>query len=1172
MEIKTNEMKPAKSCDVTRGHEHYLSHILLLEQASPIALKAIIKREENKCGKDIGILLNENRDTFKTQYETEFLQLFQGDVVNDDIDTWDTLQLCAVTLALFKSDLTEPEVKAIQCIYDHRKDIEHYVERASLTYNTYKEKQHLLHEQLLELITLIDDQANLDCKRMVFSFESKSMQFSEPQIDKLTRTNDIKTHLKIAIDVVVVTENDITGEENDLDLQTTGQMFTEELQNTNVYINDSAILACKLSIPTDENVEWRKNSKPVKVSNNLVVVSNNENHWLAIFRASLEDTGQYTCVCGNISTSADLIVVDEALGVVIDLPVKIEAIENGNINITWKVNRLTRKPDWRHKGELLQSSGRKVILSKGTTHELMITNVSLHDEGEYTVNFENVSSKTTVQVQGETDLIHRKQIQEKLYRNWVRGALALKYLKIGLEGFSDKAVIEQHRDLMKTFGNTCNTCTMESLFPHKKNLCPRQRKYQCLCTKNHNKSRQMCPNGGFCGNFYDEIVCKHRFQNPLFMNTDVQNWSSDPWSVATCFINTTGYKGKQSAKDVDCSGLLSMCINNIYIENMLGKDIIDGEKDAFTKARKSRNDILHNPNYELSENELNIFIKGFKEVLEIKDKHGNTPLKGEPSVENALYLLDKLQQNQIEINLEHEIKQLREHGMLTLDEKYKTAKEQHELKLQRIAQQIKDQEEELGLMLNLRYSGKQNNPKETFLLELQISVIAKSGEKSPDGNRRVYEVMKDYINNDDRSSDTPVYHLLNYIKAIKECHIVGISPTYQSSTDIQIKCLSSEAMENFLKSINCNAFQQELFKLRRWLHVQYDIDSHDIIANCSQNGLEKAKQRLHFTDVTRIMTCTEHQNTQCTLYCPDHDMFFCTACRESRHGTCLGIKQVISERSYVEQKRRLNIKSIKGTYNVRIDNALINRDKNDQDECGITSMCMLPNSELLLADFGNNKLKKLNSSYKVISYCGVPEDRYLYSVCYIGNDIVVAVLRGNSIQYVNVSSNVSLRQLVKLDHDCLGLACHGDTLYINSGDKIYKYDENCTQQQVLYPYPHKVSSPFIVVSDNGYRLYFSADKGLTTIDCKGNLLFSEQVDGYKIFDSCIADEGIVLVLDAANNVHQLDYNGKKHWTVDNMPLEMLVPFSMCFDRERCRLIVGGFEGMIYVYKCEYLPS
>jgi obscurin-RhoGEF protein len=88
-----------------------------------------------------------------------------------------------------------------------------------------------------------------------------------------------------------------------------GQMFTEELQNKNVYINDSAILTCKLNLPTYENVEWRKNYKPVEISNNLMVMSKNGNHWLAISRASLEDTGQYTCVCGHISTTADLTVI-----------------------------------------------------------------------------------------------------------------------------------------------------------------------------------------------------------------------------------------------------------------------------------------------------------------------------------------------------------------------------------------------------------------------------------------------------------------------------------------------------------------------------------------------------------------------------------------------------------------------------------------------------------------------------------------------------------------------------------------------------------------------------------------------------------------------------------------------------------------------------------------------
>ncbi|XP_060583146.1 uncharacterized protein LOC132739440 [Ruditapes philippinarum] len=665
------------SFDITRGHEHYLSHILLLEQASPIALKAIIKREEKKCEKHIGILLNENRDAFTTQYEIEYLQLFQIDNVNGDIDTWDTLQMCAVTLVLFKSDLTEPEVKAIQCIYDQRKDIEHYAECASLTLNTYNEKQQLLHEQLLELIMQIDDHAKFDCKRMMFSFEPKSMKLSETQIDKLTQTNDIKTHLKIAIDVDVVKENDSIGEDYDQKLQTKGQMFTDELQNKHVHINDSVILTCKLNLPTEENVEWRKDYKPVEISNNLMVMSKNGNHWLVISRASLEDTGQYTCVYGHISTSADLTVTDEELNVVVHFPVKIEVIENGNIDIVCKVNLLTSKPVWRHKGKLLQSSGRKVIQAKGSTHKLMITNVTLDDEGEYTVDFGNVSSKTTVQIQVETDLIHRKQITQELYRNWMRGALALKYLKIGLEGFFDKAVHKQHNDLMKTLGNSCSTCTEESLLPHKQDQCPRQRKHQCLCTKGQKqKSRRMCPNEGFCGNVYNQIVCYHRFQDPSFTNTDVQKWSNDPWSIATCFINSTGYKGKQSAKEVDCSGLLSMCINNIYIEIMLGGVTIDGKKDAFSKAREAINDIRHSPNYELSENQLNMFIRIFKEVLEIKDNHGNTPLKGEPGVEEAIRLLDMVQQNQIEVNLEHETRELGEHGISRLEKKYQTAKQQ----------------------------------------------------------------------------------------------------------------------------------------------------------------------------------------------------------------------------------------------------------------------------------------------------------------------------------------------------------------------------------------------------------------------------------------------------------------------------------------------------------------
>ncbi|XP_060584650.1 uncharacterized protein LOC132740701 [Ruditapes philippinarum] len=507
----------------------------------------------------------------------------------------------------------------------------------------------------------------------------------------------------------------------------------------------------------------------------------------------------------------------------------------------------------------------------------------------------------------------------------------------------------------------------------------------------------------------------------------------------------------------------------------------------------------------------------------------------------------------------------------------------HELKLQLIEQQIKDKENELGLMLNLRSAGKQNNLKEHFLLDLQIKVIAKNGEKNAEGNQRIYEVMRDYIKDNDgmtcspfgeRSTDTPVCHLVDFIKAIKKCRIIDISVTDQSSTDIQINCPSSKAMEDFLKSVISNEFQQKLFGLRRWLQVQYGIESHDIIANCSSNGMEKAKQHLHLTDVTRSMTCAEHQNTQCTLYCPDHDTFLCTACKGSRHGTCLGIKQVTSESSYVEQKLSLDIKSIKGTYNVKKNKTLKKKDTNDQHRCIISKICMFPNREILIYDSKNKGLKYLNSLYQVVSYCAL--SKHIYFLCYIGNNTAVVGLDINSIQYVDVSDNINLRKLVTLDHDCLCLACHGDTLYINSGYGIYKYDKYCKQRQDIYFYsiePHMFSEHSVAISDNGERLYFNANTGLTTIDAKGNHIFtSSQFVEYKIRDICIAAAGIVLVLDKTNTLHQLDYTGKKHRTVYKIPFTHLYACSICFDRDRCRLIVGGLEDKIYIYKCQFLPN
>jgi hypothetical protein len=47
----------------------------------------------------------------------------------------------------------------------------------------------------------------------------------------------------------------------------------------------------------------------------------------------------------------------------------------------------------------------------------------------------------------------------------------------------------------------------------------------------------------------------------------------------------------------------------------------------------------------MSQNQLDNFIDLFRRVLEIKDKHGNMPLKDEPGVQEALRSLDVVNLN-----------------------------------------------------------------------------------------------------------------------------------------------------------------------------------------------------------------------------------------------------------------------------------------------------------------------------------------------------------------------------------------------------------------------------------------------------------------------------------------------------------------------------------------------
>ncbi|XP_060580016.1 uncharacterized protein LOC132736818 [Ruditapes philippinarum] len=222
-------------------------------------------------------------------------------------------------------------------------------------------------------------------------------------------------------------------------------------------------------------------------------------------------------------------------------------------------------------------------------------------------------------------MAHEIHIKNNKYRQWVKAGLGLGYLKEGLAPFCDGIGRQQHKDIINQIQQTktpqpnitCGACQITTLQPDhvrvSKGICPLKQD-KCNCCFPNNKGP--CPNN-ICGAIYDSIIQYHASipPAPFWKNSDVQQWSTDPWSVIKCFINVPGYKDKTSAVDTDCIGLLHVIINNKYFHSHIGCNVT-GPNNLFSKVRQYRNEIFHSSSMELEESKANCYIDDMIAVLQ----------------------------------------------------------------------------------------------------------------------------------------------------------------------------------------------------------------------------------------------------------------------------------------------------------------------------------------------------------------------------------------------------------------------------------------------------------------------------------------------------------------------------------------------------------------------------
>ncbi|XP_053381075.1 uncharacterized protein LOC123561306 [Mercenaria mercenaria] len=264
-----------------------------------------------------------------------------------------------------------------------------------------------------------------------------------------------------------------------------------------------------------------------------------------------------------------------------------------------------------------------------------------------------------------------------------------------------------------------------------------------------------------------------------------------------------------------------------------------------------------------------------------------------------------------------------------------------------------------------------------------------------------------------------------------------------------------------------------------------------------------------------------------------------------------------------EQEALLKVKG-NMTYHVEV--------RSDTFVCNIVSACTLEDGTILLSDFRNYKLKRLDSSsYTVIDYCDLPVRPW--QVCSI-NKYQAAVCLPNQLEvhFISLSNRMTLTNKITTDFYCSGLAYANDNLYISdlhtsvyiysvSGRKLKQFSKDQSGKELF----SDISS--LAVSEDGSRIYVADSyDGLIILDNNGKVvgLFDGPQLDYA-YCSYLTGSGSLFVCGRnSNNVLQFGLDGKLIGEVVKFDDDARYQ-AICCNQQTSRMVLGRSENEIRVY-------
>ncbi|KAL0966229.1 hypothetical protein UPYG_G00292620 [Umbra pygmaea] len=184
-----------------------------------------------------------------------------------------------------------------------------------------------------------------------------------------------------------------------LTVQALPTRFIEKLKNMQGKEGDGVTLCCVLSKP-GAKVQWKKSTENLKAGDKYEMKQKEASCELQIKHLDVQDSGEYSCECGDQKTTATLKV--NALPVTFKCNLESqEAEEGGSVTLHCELSKPGVPVEWKKGKQALKSGEKYQMKQKDSVSELLISRVVPEDSGDYSCVCGDQKTTSTVKIRAQ---------------------------------------------------------------------------------------------------------------------------------------------------------------------------------------------------------------------------------------------------------------------------------------------------------------------------------------------------------------------------------------------------------------------------------------------------------------------------------------------------------------------------------------------------------------------------------------------------------------------------------------------------------------------------------------------------------------------------------------------------------------------------------------------------